>query len=293
MAARRAIEARSATGAWLRGVVRARRTWLCVALLLGVALVTWDVLSYGPLTRLDWWTHLYVARNVRGVWWWLCNVPTFLGNQWVLLTPLGVLSLAAAVRYRSLRPLAVPTGVCLWLLIFIPLFKDAVSRSWPQSGVDLMFYPGGSEFPSGHAINAIVIWGMFLEMLAATSAQADRWLSERARRYLTAAATGLAGIGMVGVDYHWLSDVFAGWMLGAALYLVFLAFDFFRPLREARTGLRPANSSFVPDWVIAALRDARASTTGAAMPPAADPERAQPPVGWRAVHHRDRQGSEP
>lgn len=247
------------TRTWLRDLVRSRRTWLCVALLVGVALVTWDVLSYGPLTRLDWWTHLYVATNVHGGWWWLCDLPTFLGNQWVLLTPLGVLSLCTAARYRSLRPLAVPAGVCIWLLIFVPLFKDAISRSWPRSGVDLMFYPGGSEFPSGHAINAIVIWGMFLELLAATS-HADRWLSERARRWLTAAVTGIAGLGMVGVDYHWLSDVFAGWLLGAAIYVVFLALDFFRPLREVRTGLRPVNTSFVPGWVTTLLRERRTGT---------------------------------
>jgi membrane-associated phospholipid phosphatase len=250
--------ARTAMRDRLAGFTRSRHTWLCAVLLAGVALVTWDVLSYGPLTRLDWATHLYVEKHVRGAWWWLCYAGSLMGNEWVLYVPLGLTSLIAAAWHRSLRPLAVTAGVCIWLVLFIPLFKIEVSRSWPRSGVDLMFYPGGSEFPSGHDVNAIVIWGLFLELLASSSRRAARWLPVRTRRWLVVVATVAAGLGMVGLDYHWLSDVLAGWMLGAAIFIAILALDLLRPLREeTAAGGRPAPAGGVRRWLPAARRGRR------------------------------------
>src|SRR5579875_3864097 len=258
----------------IAGFARSRHTWLCAVLLAGVALVTWDVLSYGPLTRLDWATHLYVEKHVRGAWWWLCYAGSLMGNEWVLYVPLGLTSLIAAAWHRSLRPLAVTAGVCIWLVLFIPLFKIEVSRSWPRSGVDLMFYPGGSEFPSGHDVNAIVIWGLFLELLASSSRRAARWLPVRTRRWLVVVATAAAGLGMVGLDYHWLSDVLAGWMLGAAIFIAILALDPFRPLREvAVTGDKPRGAGPVRRWITARRGRRPGPAAAGGHSPAAPPAR--------------------
>jgi undecaprenyl-diphosphatase len=94
--------------------------------------------------------------------------------------------------------------------------KAAVGRrrpTWPDP-VDSAHY---AAFPSGHAMTAAFACGLLLWLL---------WLhGVRGWRLRTAAA--VAGGSVVGVGFtriylgvHWLTDVAAGWLLGAALVAV-------------------------------------------------------------------------
>ncbi len=210
-----------------------KQKWACALLLAGFVAVTADVLASGPLTRLDWAVHLFVEKHVQGLWWQLSDLAARAGGEWVLTVPLAVLSLVAAIRYRSVRPLAIVFVVCVTLVVVVPGIKILTGRTPPAEGVDLVF-TDETEYPSGHAVNAIVLWGTFLELATSTSRQVQRLLPPRRRYVLVALAAGAAGLGMVGMDYHWLTDALAGWMLGAAMYIGLLAWDPFRPLREKR-----------------------------------------------------------
>jgi membrane-associated phospholipid phosphatase len=73
-----------------------------------------------------------------------------------------------------------------------------------------------------------------------------RVLTRRRRRILAICAGLAAGIGMIGIGGHWVSDVLAGWPLGAAVYILALRFP---PSALADTPeliARPAGAS--PAW---------------------------------------------
>lgn len=215
-------------------------------LLAGFCGVTADVLLSGPLADLDWTVHLLVEEYVRGPWWVLSDVLAYAGNQYVLIGSLGLLCILAAIRYRTLRPMLVVLVVCVSLAIIVPGLKIITGRTPPHTEVDLVF-TSHTEYPSGHAVNAIVIWGTFLELVRATSRQVERLLPPRVRDVLIALATAAGGLGMVGMDYHWLTDVYAGWMLGAAMFIAFLGWDPFRPIRNQRdAGIQLARGRMPP-----------------------------------------------
>ncbi len=86
------------------------------------------------------------------------------------------------------------------------LVKAGVGRLAPSSGSD-QIRAGGRSYPSGHAVAAVVCWGLLLEHAGG--------LGRRRRHALTALLAGAAGLGMAALDSHWLSDVLAGWLLGA------------------------------------------------------------------------------
>lgn len=205
-----------------------------LALLAGFASVTADVLLSGPLTRLDWAVHVFVERQMhRPWWWWLARILKLAGHQVVLTAPLGALCLFAAIRYRTWRPVLVVFLVAGALAVIVPGLKILTGRTPPNEEVDLVF-TGETEYPSGHAVNAIVLWGAFLELARSTFRRVARWAPPRRRNALIAAAAAAAGLGMVALDYHWLTDVLAGWMLGTAMLVGLLRWDPFGPIAERR-----------------------------------------------------------
>jgi membrane-associated phospholipid phosphatase len=90
--------------------------------------------------------------------------------------------------------------------------------------VDLI-YAGGLSYPSGHASNAILSWGV-LAYLIYRYAHVDRYRGRLA-------STGVAFISMsvcvvsLFRNTHWLSDLVGGLFIGAALLVMVIAIDRF------------------------------------------------------------------
>lgn len=91
--------------------------------------------------------------------------------------------------------------------------KQIFGRARPNVSDAVPPYDYSPSFPSGHSLNAIVIAGIvaYLVML--------RQETTRARITTAAAAAFFAmtiGLSRVYLGHHWLTDVIAAWMLGAA-----------------------------------------------------------------------------
>ncbi|MCP3818729.1 phosphatase PAP2 family protein [Streptomyces sp. A3M-1-3] len=89
--------------------------------------------------------------------------------------------------------------------------KAAVGRDrprWPDP-VDSAHY---AAFPSGHAMTAVVAFGLLLWLLRRFGARAPVW-----RAALAVAAVSVVGVGVTRLylGVHWFSDVVGGWLLGA------------------------------------------------------------------------------
>lgn len=228
-------------GVFTRGVLTRRRFLACAILVAAFGVVTADVLLGGPLTGLDHVLHGRLEGQTHGAWWRAGYGLAQAGNEYVVIPALGAVCLVAARWRRSLRPVVVTFVVCASLALVVPAIKIVTGRTAPRSGIDAVF-AGGAEYPSGHAINAILLWGVTFELLVAAFPVTSRWLTRPVRRVLVTLLGAAAGAGMVMLNYHWLTDALGGWLLGTAMFILFLGLDPFGPLRDGsrhRDGFGP------------------------------------------------------
>jgi membrane-associated phospholipid phosphatase len=192
---------------------------ITVALLLLLAILTIDVLVHGPLTSLDERIRTAVlARADSPAWRWLSDTPhrpaqllTDLGMDTVAVPVLAAVALALAIRRHTLRPLLIAlTGVVLLLGTVIPA-KIIIAR--PGPGLPAVLPGQLGVFPSGHTSTACVCFSLAVLMLVAGRPARIRYL---ALASLTLLWLGV-GAALVWCDYHWFTDVVAGWALSALL----------------------------------------------------------------------------
>jgi membrane protein DedA with SNARE-associated domain/membrane-associated phospholipid phosphatase len=162
----------------------------------------------GDMTAMD------VAEHLRAGWFTdFTKVFTFLGSgifTWGLTAVCAAL-LAARRRWTEFGVLL--AGMTL-TQIGIHEIKDAVDRPRPE-GALASASASASSFPSGHAAHSVLyLW------LAVTIVLRLRPGMARGAAVVTAgfALTILVGLSRVYLNLHYLSDVSAGWALGAAAF---------------------------------------------------------------------------
>ncbi len=145
---------------------------------------------------------------------WLIEVAravTALGSLVLVgaLAAICALALAARRRWAELGVLVVGLGL---IVVGVHEIKDAIDRPRPAGGlVDV----AGSSFPSGHAA-----YSTFYVWLAVTIVVRLRPGMTRAAAVVSAglALAAVIGLSRVYLDVHYMSDVNAGWGLGAAAF---------------------------------------------------------------------------
>jgi undecaprenyl-diphosphatase len=145
---------------------------------------------------------------------WLTHVAkviTTLGSGWVTYPLAVIAAVLLAVRRKWMEFWALAVGMTLTSAL-VPEIKAWTDRPRPP---DPVVSAGGSAFPSGHAAQStLYTW------LAITFAL--RVVPGITRRSLVIAGgiavTALIGLSRVYLRVHWLSDVSAGWALGAACF---------------------------------------------------------------------------
>lgn len=96
------------------------------------------------------------------------------------------------------------------------IIKDFFGRNRPLSGLG---YPFGFSFPSGHAVLAIVFFGLIFFF-------SIKKIKTRKNRYILAIIFSitafLIGLSRVYLNVHWFSDVIGGFLLGLFLISSFV-----------------------------------------------------------------------
>lgn len=172
--------------------------------------------GWGPLHDLD----NGVASNLHG---WAVREPgavAFLKgvsdviDPWKLRAVALVVVVLLWVRRQRRLALWAATTVVVGSLLGVTL-KLIVARARP-SLADAVDEAIGYSFPSGHALNSLVILGVFA--LLAIPLVERQW---RAVVWAGFALTvALVGFARVSLGVHYVSDVVAGWLIGAGLIAV-------------------------------------------------------------------------
>ena len=202
-----------------------RSPWLLPSVLaLILAFLTVSVLAHSPVLDVDRWIRSVVLAHAHSARYrWLedhryapVDLLVDLGNNQVAVPVLGLGALIAATRDSSVRPLlASVVGVVLLLGTVIPA-KILIGRAGP--GLPPVAHGSLGVFPSGHSATSSVCLGLAAVLLA-------RGLPGSARRAMltiTATVCFLVGMALIWGDYHWFTDVVAGWALAALIVMAAL-----------------------------------------------------------------------
>lgn len=180
---------------------------------LGSAVLLDDVLDDDDLARVDRPAAHWLAAHREP---WVTSallVVTRLGDPAWQTFWVTAVCLLAVWRSRSLLPAAVGAfgGVGIGLLIFTA--KRVVGRQRPQSESHVIAADGFS-FPSGHAAGAAAVGIVCAWVLC-------RWVVHRWAAQVAVWGVALGAISLIGfsrpyLGVHYVTDVLAGWLVGAA-----------------------------------------------------------------------------
>jgi membrane protein DedA with SNARE-associated domain len=171
-----------------------------------------DVLAGDELELIDRPVALFFVRHREA---WLTRVLqdlTNLGSTRVLIPLILVVGVGWWLARRTWRPLGLLTAAYTGAELAFNAVKELVHRPRPPA-VILLKPVAGPGFPSGHATQAVAVYGM----LAALSAAATvRWSRKVAAWALAVVITGAVAVSRLYLGAHWLTDVLGGLALGAA-----------------------------------------------------------------------------
>ena len=128
-----------------------------------------------------------------------------------LLAVLAVL--AMSVAWRQWTPALLVLVATAGSLTMTVVGKALVGRTRPPLVDAVPPYESSASFPSGHALNAVVVAGVVAYLLVRRQRRA--W----ARAATVSAAAAFAftmGMSRVYLGHHWLTDVLVAWTLGLA-----------------------------------------------------------------------------
>jgi len=192
----------------------------------GFLIVTQQVISNGPLISFD--GRIAHAKRHNFTPWidFLFKKIDNLGLRGLTATVLIIVALLIALKFKTWRPLNLAVLSVLALNLVVGLAKLGIGRTKPRLNIDLI-QAGGLSYPSGHASNALLTWGMLAYLIYRYTH------SEVFHGRLLAFSVGAITSAVCAVSLfrntHWFSDLLGGLFIGGALLVLIIAVDRFVP----------------------------------------------------------------
>ena len=192
----------------------------------GYLYITYQVLTNGFLIRIDRELNNLEHPRFTGTVGFIVRRLDDLGLRSVSGISLLIVALYISKRFKTWRPINLGLLSFISLNVVVGAFKYGLGRTKPRDGLDIL-HAGGMSYPSGHASNAIFIWGV-VAYLIYRYAHVDRYNGR-----LASAGVGLLSLTVCVVSLlrntHWFLDLFGGLFLGGALLVLIIAIDRFFP----------------------------------------------------------------
>lgn len=192
----------------------------------GFLIVTQQVISNGPLISFD--GQIAHAKRHNFTPWidFVFKKIDNLGLRGLTATVLIIVALIISWKFRTWRPLNLAVLSLLALNLVVGLAKLGIGRTKPRLNIDLI-QAGGLSYPSGHASNALLTWGMLAYLIYRYTHR------EVFHGRSLAIAVGAITIAVCAVSLfrntHWFSDLLGGLFIGGALLVLIIAVDRFVP----------------------------------------------------------------
>ena len=195
---------------------------LTVLFLVIYAVITQQVLANTWIRRLDEWIY---NRD------FLLITPGKTPTLVMLVDDIGLRSITALFliitavligrRFKSWRPINLSILAFLLLNLTVGASKLLFGRTKPHSGFDLVLTDSGLSYPSGHAANAILTWGIIAYLIFRYSHK-EPFEGMRLTWFVSIITTGVC-LASLYRNTHWFSDLLGGLFIGSALLVLVIA----------------------------------------------------------------------
>ena len=186
--------------------------------------ITQQVLANTCIRRLDEWIYNRESLLVTpGKTPTLVMLVDDLGLRSVTAIVLLVTAVLISRRFKSWRPINLSILSLVLLNLTVGTSKLLFGRTKPHSGFDLVFTDSGLSYPSGHAANAILTWGIFAYLIFRYSHK-EPFEGMRLTWFVSIITTGVC-LASLYRNTHWFSDLLGGLFIGSALLVLIIALD--------------------------------------------------------------------
>ena len=186
--------------------------------------ITQQVLANTWIRRLDEWIYNRESLLVTpGKTPTLVMLVDDLGLRSVTAIVLLVTAVLISRRFKSWRPINLSILSLVLLNLTVGTSKLLFGRTKPHSGFDLVFTDSGLSYPSGHAANAILTWGIFAYLIFRYSHK-EPFEGMRLTWFVSIITTGVC-LASLYRNTHWFSDLLGGLFIGSALLVLIIAID--------------------------------------------------------------------
>ena len=198
-------------------------------LFLGFLFVTQQVLSNGPLVNFDSDVNRTSRPRFDGLSGFILRRLDDLGLRGLTATFLLIAAGFIAYKFKTWRPLNLAVLSLLALNFVVGVFKLFLGRTKPRDGFDLL-HAGGMSYPSGHASNAVLSWGI-LAYLIYRYAHVDRYQGRLASAGVALISLTVCVVSLIR-HTHWFTDLLAGLFIGSSLLVAVIAVDRYVPSKS-------------------------------------------------------------
>lgn len=198
-------------------------------LLTGFLLVTQQVLTFGPLVEYDKKINSDPKPQFEGFAGFLLRRLDDLGLRGLTATVLIIAASFIAYKFKTWRPLNLAFLSLILLNLVVGTSKLVLGRTKPRDGFDLL-HAGGMSYPSGHASNAVLSWGI-LAYLIYRYAKVDRYQGRLASAGVAAISLTVCIVSLIR-HTHWFTDLLGGLFIGSALLVAVIAVDRYVPSKS-------------------------------------------------------------
>ena len=200
-----------------------------VLLLIGFLFITAQVLRSGPLIAWDEKINKTPRPRFDGFSGFLLRRIDDLGLRWLTATILLLAAAYIAYKFKTWRPLNLALLSLLALNLIVGSFKLLLGRTKPRLGIDLI-HAGGMSYPSGHASNAVLSWGI-LAYLIYRYAKVDRYQGRLASAGVVLLSLTICIVSLIRLT-HWFTDLLAGLFIGTSILIAVIAVDRYVPSKS-------------------------------------------------------------
>jgi membrane-associated phospholipid phosphatase len=195
----------------------------------GYLFVTLQVLTNGPFIEIDRYFNDLERPRFTGISNFVIRRLDDLGLRSVSGIALLIVAIYIARRFKTYRPFNLGLLAFISLNVVVGSFKYALGRTKPREGFDLL-HAGGMSYPSGHASNAVLSWGI-LAYLIYRYAKVDRYQGRLASAGVVAISLTVCIVSLIR-HTHWFTDLLGGLFIGSALLVAVIAVDRYVPSKS-------------------------------------------------------------